>query len=586
MTTTARRTAADVRDQLPKAVSFLLLENDYQPTSWPKMVEAYEDLFRDADVYRKAGDPVFDKALTEIFEDAQRLLEVHKRYCAKVKGPYRFTTMRTPRLTFPTRLAPYPRDLPDPCCNEEPRPPPTYTSLIPRPDEVMDPPFAHGLMSFKGGLDWRYFFKRPESMEMHEDYIKFGYHAALWAKEPNISVKRWKKVHPWMVRLSNKEGINIAQYENIVYEKFMAQELPALVKFGRDLEAGRGPGFNDDKRISVERGFKRALIQKVLSIMNNQENKDINTAWRRVVFPKKPEKFKDIHFSGIALPKREKFDPDTGKFEVDRHKEYEPSPWVYWYNQWHNQAEYLSAWSRKQYNQKYWKDLKRTHLPVNYRGPYTFDDKCVWDKHWLTVGKKLVALRAVLERLAQTNTRPILRTCLEDINAGVAGDPISYEVIPRPDIDLCIGKNDKYQLLDEVDMSWMKIFCLPGTSRTLSGLTKDQPEDPLVIILDHRLQNLMTDVHNNPFWVTDHKKGDDKPTYRARQIALEHLLPMINLGGKDVATRTWEKDLVTVFNTPPNFKPNGSEIPNALYQFNLKELKVYCSQLAEMGRIA
>ncbi|ETS81817.1 hypothetical protein PFICI_06819 [Pestalotiopsis fici W106-1] len=578
-----RRTPAQVQAQLPVAVFRLRQENDYNAATWPTAVAGYEDLLADADFYRKEEDPIFDTALTDIFNEAKMLLEVHERYCARVKGPYRFTTMRTPRLTFPTRMAPYTRDLPDPCCDEKPRPPPTYTSLVPRPDQVMDPPFQPQLMSFKRGLDWKYFFKRKEAQEMYGDYRNFSVHADLWAKEPNTKEKRWRETHPWLQRNGNSKGINLAQFENKIYERLMQQSIPANLKFGHDIQA---LPLQDDKRFAVERGLRRVLIQKVLAIMDNSENREIGSAWRRVVLPKKPEKFKDIHFSAMALPRREKWNDDTHTFDVDRHKEYEPSPWVYWYNQWREQADYLSAWSRKQYQKRYWKDFKRIHLPVNYRGPYTFDDKNVWDKHWLAVGKKLVALKAVLEKLEQTNSRQMLTWCLADMRAGEAGEPLSDEVIPRPNIDLVTGRDDKFQLVDDTDISWLKIFCLPPTSKALCGLSVTQPEDPLIIILDNRLQALMTDVHNNPFWVADHRKGDERPTYRPRQIALEHLLPMINLGGKEVASRQWEKDLVTVFHTPPKFELNGAPLPNALYQFSLKELKVYCSQLAEMGRIS
>ncbi|KAI4597598.1 hypothetical protein KJ359_004302 [Pestalotiopsis sp. 9143b] len=618
-----RRTAADVAMALPRVHAHLAKENEYK--QWPEFAASVHLLLAEADSYRKAGNPEFDEPLTRVFFEVKQFFEAHEMYYEQHKGPYRFTTAMPPKVTFPQRLAPYTRDLPD---YDPARPgpgqgrlPPTYTSLIPRPDEVMDPPFRHWLPSYKGGFDWACFFKRPESMASYRDYLRFGLDAREMAKitptsssatattpakrmrvavanmSKTITLTRTKTAtgtsttttNPLVagVDFAEMEKWNMAQVEFAWFHNLVHRDLNEMITHAEALFAPNA-NLSDRLRFALERGFFRAMTMNFLQLMTNSENRDINTPWRRVVFPAKREKFKTIHFNSIALPRREKANPMSGMTVYDRHVRFEPAPWVYWYNEWRREADFVSAWSRKRYNGQYWDNFKQIALPINYNGPHTFDPKCVYDKHWLTMGPKLVALQEVLEKLNVTHRRRLLQDVVLDMRDGVEGLDIPVGVVARPGVDSAPHKDtgvDQFLLVDEVDMAWLKLLTQPPTTKELSGLSPSNPEDTLTIILDHRLQSMFNDVQNNPFWVIDQNKGA-RQEYRARQISLEHLLPMINLGGREIATREWDQDSVTHYHAAPRLNATGAQIPNNLYQFSLKELMLHCSKLAEMGRIA
>ncbi|KAK9420417.1 hypothetical protein SUNI508_06413 [Seiridium unicorne] len=579
----ARRLAAtDTKgmiDLLLKAWNFLQTEDSYRNGAWERRFGHIREIAQEADKRRKQGDPAFGGDLASKLAHIQAMDELHRRYDAWTMGPTRFTTADPVKQRRPQRLAPYHRLLPD-LCEDEEKLPSTYTSLVPRPKEVTDPAFVN-FPKFKDETDWKAFFKRADVMPLIRSYIIFYQHADLWGQQ-DLPETQWHMQFPLLKNPDNPEGLNFAQFENVAFEGCVVREWNEFGHIQHDLaKSGLATGMLG---FATQRGIRRAAIQKILNLITNNENRDTNTPWRRVTFPIAPKKFQYTHFHPWATPRQ--WPGNSFAKPIDRHKRFEPSPWIYWYNEWHQQAEYLSAWTRQTYNKRYWHDFKRIALPVNFRGPYTFKDKCIYDDYWLKMGEYLVTLQANLEKLAVTRTRWLLDRVVEDIKHGEDGDPIPNDVVPRPDVDLAIGRPDSFQLIDEVDMSWLKFLCQPPTTKALTGLSLSKPEDTLTIILDHRLQTLFNDPLHNPFWLTDVAAGDPKLSYRPREIHLEHLLPILNLGGRDHVQRDWSGGAITWYQKAAKLEPTGAAIPNSLYQFSLKELKLHCTKLAEMGRIA
>lgn len=572
--------------KVEQAWNRLQIEDPYRDGQWSQESEWVWQLLQEAETRRKTGDPAFDSKVTKTLKDSQLMDKVHRRYEQWNNGPTRFTTAEPLKHKHTQRLSPYKRLLPIPC-DIEGKLPSTYTSLVPRPKEITESPFVR-FSTVEGGLDRKSFFGDLEALPYFRFYTIFYDHANEWGKQ-DLHSTLWTKLFPSWKIPGNPDGMNIAQFENLTYEMLVGKgwdelrPLQLLVN-GKDIST-------DVLGLAIQRGIRRAAMQKVLNLVTNSENRAINTPWRRVTFPEPTKKFHYSHFHPWALARKELhakgLNDSNSMVQVDRHLDGEPSPWIYWFNEWRQQANYLSAWTRQSYNKRYWNDFKKIALPVNYRGPYSITNQCIYDDYWLKMGQDLVTLQANLEKLAVTHKRWLLERVVQDIKRGEDGHEIANDVIPRPDIDLVIDQPTKFQLVDEMDVAWLKFLCQPPSVKALSDLTLSKPGDTLTIIFDHRLQTLLNDTLHSPFWMTDTEPGDPKPRFRPREMLLEDLLPMINRGGRIFKTREWKQsnNAITEYQTASKLEATGASIPNSLYQFSLKEAKVHCTRLAEMGRI-
>lgn len=578
----------DFNARLSAAWHWLQNEDQYRTAGWAAEYETIWLLLREADKRRKEGDLTIDSGLVEKLRDSQSLHGLHQRFELWKNGSTRFSTARPLKLNRPRRLTPYDRQIPV-LCEKEGKPPSTYTSLIPRPREVTNPPFVN-LPTYKGEADWKSYFGRVEARPMLRSYMVFYDHANLWGQhDPPLT--EWGKAYSTMKNSDNPQGVNLAQFENMIFEQCVGQKWADFAQLYQELSNEKTTTALVS--FAIHRGIRRAAIQKVLNSITNDENKNINTPWRRVIFPEPIKDIRQNHFHPWALARRE-FDKDEfghiARVRQNRHTEGEPSPWIYWFDEWRRQESYLSAWTRQSYYKRYWTDFKKIALPINSRGPYTFNNKCVYDEYWLKLGRNLMTLQANLEKLVMmSHDRWILEWVVDDIKHGECGDPIGKEVVPRPNVDLVGDEPDKYQLIDDVDVAWLKLLCQPATTKALAEVSQSKPMDALTVILDHRLQALFNDPLHNPFWVTDTSAQENEPSFRPWEMSLEHLLPMINLGSRDFGTIDWTSqgiDARTEYQKAPQFKLTGVPIPNSLYQFSLKEAKLHCTKLAEMGRIA
>jgi hypothetical protein len=560
-----------------EAFKFLQTEDPYRNGPWEARLGHIRELRHEIEERRKTGDASFDSYMIAKVRDSKTMDEVHQLYEEWNNGKTHYTTAGPLKLRFLKRLVPYDRVLPV-SCNDQAKLPSTYTSLIPRPERATGLPFAN-FLSLQDGAEQDALFSRPETNYILRSYVSFYQHAEYWGRHNLPPKDKWSKSFK---EANDLEGSNLAQFENSAFEACMGK---TWADFGRlDQEIGRQPFGSGPLGFALRRGIRRAALQKAFSLITSSENREANTPWRRVAFPAPAKKFQHSHFRPWTLPRRERQDKD-GRWQIDRHVEHEPSPWVYWYNQWRQQANYLSAWTRRSYGKRYWTDFKKIALPVNYLGPYISDSHCVYDDYWLKMGQSLVTLQATLEKLAVTHSRWLLERVVEDIRRGVDGEEPPDGVIPRGDIDLVYGQPNRFQLVDEMDVAWLKFLCQPPTTKALAGLSDSKPEDSLTILLDHRLQTLFNDPMHNPFWLTDVIPGETKARYRPRELPLELLLPMINMGSLNLARRDWDTGAVTWYHTPAKFHHTGAPIPNSMYQFSLKEAKLHCTRLAEMGRI-
>lgn len=570
---------AEIIERLEKSFKWLCDADKDRTVAYETYLERIGDFLDTAEVARREHPDAFDEQACQVLRACKAMCAMHERYNDWCYGLTKWSTHAPVKMTAEKRLVPYNRMLPLPD-TEEGRRPSTYTSMVPRPDELTYPPFVR-ITPNRDRRYWAAYFTQPQGIYLQRYFTEFYSHARLWwALQPTQSMN-WTKI-PAFVNPRNPEGINYAELENMAYEDYIKRDLEELAVRPASNKTAQAAEFED---FAVQRGWRRAALQRVLFHLSGRENSEVNSPWRRVIHPKPVEKPKINHIKPLTLPRI--YDAGVTR-NNDRCAKAEPSPWIYWYNQWLQQIKYLSGWSRSDYNRRHWEDFKQVALPMNYLGPFLVSDRCVYDDRWLKMGRYLVALQKNLEKMSVTRRRWLIERVVEDIKQGESGGSVPDDVMGRDRVDIVEGTADQFVLVDETDVAWLKFLCDPSATRGLVGLSHGKPEDTLTILLDHRIQLLINDPLHNPFWVKDSRvEKEDQSSWRAEQIALEDLVPMLNLGGRDFFEVDWSNGTKTEVQRAARLNKNlkGVEPPNTLYQFSLKEAVKHCTKLAKMGRI-
>ncbi|KAI1854436.1 hypothetical protein JX265_012470 [Neoarthrinium moseri] len=565
-----------------RKIHIFLRDNDVDRNAgWRSSFEAVKLYLKYADQLRREGHRDFNPYLVSILADCDHMVKVHERFESWNYGQSRWSTYPPPQVFKSKRLVPYEQQLPTPPNQaQKERRPSLYTSLVPRPHAVRHSPFME-LHYTDPNPDWDAYFQHPGTLKILRWYTSLYNHSNMyWQARPQRRIQ-WEVVQPMLKDASNPQAINYAELENLTYEHYMKGQT-RISKPPTPNISHSAAEFEDNAKT---RGYRRAAIQKVLNLLTSSENRGINTPWRRVNFPHPWEKSKVTHFHPRALSREINTLSPCVKF--DRCLQEEPSRWIFWYNQWLEQINYLSGWTRQSYNKRCWNDFKQIAWPINFRGPYNFDNKCIYDGYWLKMGKILVTLQKNLEKATVTNKRWMVERIVKDIKLGQEGKPLPDGVVARPGADHPHCRSTSYHLIDEVDVAWLEFLCLPPSTKALAGLSLAKPEDTLTILLDHRIQTLLNDKLHNPFWIEDHVDGNPRPQWRPREIAMKDLLPIINRVGREFRTHTWDSSgkTTTEFQVAAAYNTKLNDPPNALYQFSVKEARDHCKKLAKMGRI-
>jgi autonomous glycyl radical cofactor GrcA len=566
---------AKVVARLQKSYDWLCQNDKDRTPGFEELLSKIVTFLDEAEDLQADGVVEFTDEVVEKLQACQGMCQMHQSYNNWCYGLSKWSTHQPVKQYHKTRLVPYDRHLSVPGGKT----PSLYTSFVPRPDEVAYPPFVR--LTPNRDHDWDLYFRQPQGLFLQRYFTTFYYHAKLfWEKKPG-EVIDWETV-PLFKSPGNPRAINYAEIENTTYEDYMSSTWQDLAHRPPKNESASAAEFEE---FAVLRGYRRAALECVLNEYEGWENNFISTPWRRVVHPQPVKRSGFNHFQPLCLPQMY----NKAHFgEKNRSVEQEPSPWVYWYNQWFQQIKFLSGWSRKTYNRCNWDNYKQIALPMNYMGPYSFSDKCVYDEHWLKMGRHLMTLQKNLEKICITRRRWLIQKIVEDIRQGEMGGPLPDEVMARSAIDALPNTDGQFRLVDEVDVAWLKFLCHPSATKGLAGLSHGKPEDTLTILLDHRIQLLTNDPLHNPFWVKDSSaKEEGRSVWRAEQIALEDLVPMLNLGGRDFFEVHWNNGVKTEMQRAARLSKGirGVEPPNTLYQFTVKEAVKHCTKLAKMGRI-
>lgn len=581
--------------RLPQILAYLQDQDVDRAAGFKSRLKIIEEYLSDCDRLRREGHVDFDAKLTGILYEAQTLTKVHRDYERITKGLTRPYNIIPRKLKFPTRQAFYFRKPPMPCPNPDQKPS-VYTSLIPRREAIWHPAFVT-LRQLPDRPDWDNYYASADGRDMIRWYRIFRAHEnQLWNTPPGTK-GNWAAI-PNFRTTRNPNALNYAEIEEETYQRCMLLDDVQTVN-PPPITPLNIPSEGGDGEKAITRGWKRAMIQRCLNLVDNSENRQVNSPWRRVIFPPRYEKFKEVHYQPKALA-RELRNINTMVLDKrkDRCAQSEPSPWIFWYNQYLQQMNYLAAWSRQAFVGEHWKDLDHIAVPVNYTGPHVFVDKCIYHDYWLDMGKSLVLLWNLINREAELEAqraspktpperiRRLIHLVAADIWTGVQGGRPDIGVVPRPNIDTVQDDADTFQLVDEIDMAWLRFLVQPSSNRALAGLSSQQPEDTLMILFDHRIQTMFNDLVNNPFKVTTTvNDAAGKPIQRwGRQYIPVNpdLLNMINRGGR-VRYRSEEKGFD--YWEAAEIHDAHLEPPNELYQFTADEAERYCEALARMGRI-
>ncbi|KAK7984117.1 nuclear pore complex component [Apiospora arundinis] len=553
------------------AILHYLQDNDIDHTAnWSSQLEDIIAYLEYADELRRNGHKDFDAQLQGDLFDCQVVIGVHRGYEKRNRGKTPYSDTKLPTAQPQSHLAWYDRLLP---ISEKTRAP-SRISLIPRERARNSSPF-HLVNGHCNSQLYDYYFQTIEGQKLVETLTKLHRDENLW----------------WHSDPSTKQGnmpprLNLAEVENQIYEDSVTSE----DKLYENYAYNRGPRKDEpgavDKTVK-QRGWRRAAFQQLLQLFDSEENRSINTPWRRVALPAPIKERKELPFhTPVKLIDRVEAD-DGVKNVVTRgvgHSSEEPSPWVYWFNEYLEQSNVLSSFARRNYMLKSWNKSSAIAVPPNFTGPYTFNGKCVYDDNWLKVGKDCVLLRQNLKRTAgmyEPNSR-FLPTLVNDIERGLGGHAPTNTLRPRASVDYDPTKNNTFLLLDEFDMAWLKFLMEPGSSPGLIKYSNKTPQHNLLILFDHRIQMLFNDTHQNMFWAKtacaeDHKSS---PSYTSQKVPLTELLAIINRGGRKLGKGkgqlTWRASDLNDHDTDP---------PNTLYQFTLEEARFACIKLARQGRL-
>ncbi|KAH8682511.1 hypothetical protein BX600DRAFT_430386 [Xylariales sp. PMI_506] len=520
------------------------------------------------DQLRKNGHKSFGFHLQSVLHDCKALVRIHENFSEWTYGQTPSPTQLLGSLIMPNRLDE---------CSRLPQLTPRSGSksilppLIPREYTVDASPFIN-VTDFGKSLDWDEYFAGNSlplryftALGIHENHV--------WETRPlfpSISTE-WSQI-PFLQGPKNPHAVNYAEIENETYEKYVSfPELSRLVQLPKIHEQDAAAEFGE---IAATRGFRRAALQVVLNLFSSQENKIINTPWRRVVFPITPKMSKEPCFAPRALARK--------THQGDRCSREEPSPWIFWYNQYARRVNNAAASHRQYIHQKQWENSQHISLPNNINGPYIFNGMCIHDDYWFKMGHNLLVLQQNLERTSHTHSRWILRMITDDIKSGESGKGVPCDIMPRIGIDTVTGCPNSFQLVDEKDLAWLEYLC---KSNAVRGPIPSNREDlrvknHLLILFDHRIQLLLNDTLNNPFWTSDTPGSTTQTKWNRQAIPLKTVLHMINRGGRQLVRGETGDFWVAADLPDPINQPS-----NKLYQFNLEEATEYCSQLAKLDRL-
>jgi hypothetical protein len=576
--------------RLPQIVAYLQDQDLDRAAGFEARIKIIEKYLEDCDKLRREGHVDFDAKLTGILYEAQTLTQVHRIYEKFTKGHKRPYNIIPRKIKFPTRLAAYPRKPPVQSPNPDDKPS-VYTSLIPRRHAIWHPVFA-SIRQLPDSPDWDKYYASNDGLDMIRWYRVFRAHENhLWNTPPGTK-GNWADI-PKFANNRNPVALNFAEIEEDSYQRGLLLEEDEIAN-PPPITPWNIPSAGSDGDKAISRGWKRAMIQRCLSLVDNAENRRVNSPWRRVILPPPHEKFKEVHFQPKALA-RELRNINTMVMDKrkDRCAQSEPSPWIYWYNQYLEQRDFLAAWSRQAFVKQHWKNLEQIAVPVNYAGPHVFVDKSIYDEYWMNMGKSLTLLWNIINREEELDgilapsgrNRFLIHAVAGDIMAGVQGDKPPPDVIPRPEVDTVPNQPGTFQLVDEIDMAWLKFLVQPSANRGLVGLTSKQPQDTLIVLFDHRIQTMFNDLVNSPFKVSEHKdgQGNDKRGWGRQYLPLDpDLLNMLNRGGRVCYT---DDEKGFDFWLAADIYDDKLKPPNELYQFTIEEAERYCEALARMGRI-
>ncbi|KAK8043694.1 hypothetical protein PG993_006124 [Apiospora rasikravindrae] len=566
----ARSAKAKVDEISPKIripmILHYLQDNDIDHTaSWSSELEEIIAYLEYADELRRNGHKDFDENLQGDLFDCQVMISVHRNYEKRNRGKTPYSETKLPLAKHQSRLSWYDRLLPVSKKTAATK----RISLIPREGARNSSPFH-----LIGG-------KNCDS-QLYEMYFKTSGGQRL---VQNLTILHRDESLLWQQAPTTKP--NLAELENSVYEECVTSR-DNLVKNSQF----NSPSSQKDEDVSVEdavrqRGWRRAALQQLLQLFDNQENRAVNTPWRRVALPTPVKQRKEVPFHTAARI-RNRAEVDDGVKDVKirgiGHSSEEPSPYVYWFNEYLEQSNVLSSFTRRNYMVTSWNKRAAVAIPPNFQGPYTFNGRNVYDDNWLKVGKECLVLRKNLERAAgrhEPGSR-FLPTLIEDIEQGERGFAPSTSIRPRPQVDFDPAKGGTFLLLDEFDMAWLKFLMEPGSAPGLIKYSNKSPQDNLLILFDHRIQTLFNDTHQNMFWAKTKCADDYKgfPSYKSQMVPLTELLAIINRGGrklgKEKGHRVW---------TASDLNDHDTNPPNTLYQFTLEEARFACIKLARQGRL-
>ncbi|KAK7985271.1 hypothetical protein PG988_002893 [Apiospora saccharicola] len=554
------------------AILHYLQDNDIDHTAnWSSQLEEIIAYLEYADELRRHGHKDFDAQLEGDLFDCQVVIGVHKAYEKRNRGKTPYSETKLPAPKHQSHLAWYDGLLPcDMKTGEHKR-----ISLIPREGARNNSPF-HPINKNSDSQLYDLYFRTTRGQKLVETLTKLHRdESLLWQRdsgsEPNQEL----------------DGPNLAEVENSVYEECVTSQEGLVRNYPLYHDSSDKDEDIPAYKAVKQRGWRRAALQQLLQLFNNQENRAVNTPWRRVALPAPVKERKELPFHTAARLRNRAEVDDGVKNAVTRgigHSSEEPSPWVYWFSEYLEQSNVLSSYTRRNYMLASWNKRGAVAIPPNFQGPYTFSGRCVYDDNWLKVGRDCVLLRKNLKRTAgmhQPDCR-FLPTLIEDIERGLSGFGPSTSLRPRPYVDFDPANDDTVLLLDEFDMAWLKFLMEPGSQPGLIKYSNKRPEDNLLILFDHRIQTLFNDTHQNMFWAKTESTDDYKgfPSYTSQKVPLTELLAIINRGGRKLG-----KEKGHLAWTASDLNDHDTDPPNTLYQFTLEEARFACIKLARLGRL-
>ncbi|KAI1173564.1 hypothetical protein F4777DRAFT_600480 [Nemania sp. FL0916] len=380
--------------------------------------------------------------------------------------------------------------------------------------------------------------------------------------------------------------------ENQAYERYMASGLA-------ETSSRPPPPSNNDTKDSsfyTRRGWERAALQQCLNMFTSNENRVINTPWRRAVLPYDPPP---------PLPKEVPLSPRIVEpSQVTNDKMKDPFSWLHFSYEHTQIVHFLANRQRQSYNDQSWNNFSASALPANFRGPHIYRGLSVHDQHWLRIGRYLDNLESLMHKAWGAAPRPLLRAILRDIDAGKQNNTGGFDLdnshqLPadqqddmhnrkrywRRDIKRRIGidsrddnnNDDNFKLMDNFDIAWLRYLCQPSRTLEMCDPSK-QPGENLTILFDAKLQSYFRNLavseipndDNLQIW-SETRDDLDNVMNNHRPDTLRTVLAYIN-GCTDAQLRQSGY-------TNPN-----STHPNACYQFSIEEAQFMCAELHMLGR--